>query len=354
MPKKPTKSPTTSLSRIAADSGMLPAIRISVLNQSTVVPDADVARAVQALQVQVTRDFRPAWGIDAELAFIPSSATAPKGTWQLVILDDSDQAGALGYHDLTEDGLPIGKVFAKTDLTYGNQWTVTASHELLELLADPDINLCTYTVMDGKPFIYAYESADACEADQYGYEINGVLVSDFVYPSWFEPLSPPGTKFDYQGKITKPLSLLPGGYLQYFDISAGTGWQQKTEPLSRGRQAEFPLAGRAHVGSRRERRRIGRDLWVPSAPNKKAMKAAFATRAASGTKAIVCRCLSVPVSTPDDTQLSEIEDYDDNVVGRCLNKRVPLIGNAGYADGDVDATGDVGGLTNETEKRSQQ
>jgi len=50
-----------------------------------------------------------------------------------VILDDSDQAGALGYHDLTSDGLPIGKVFAASDLKAGTSWTVTASHELLEM-----------------------------------------------------------------------------------------------------------------------------------------------------------------------------------------------------------------------------
>ena len=34
--------------------------------------------------------------------------------------------------------------------------------------------------------LYAYEVCDACEADQFGYDIDGVLVSDFVFPSWFE------------------------------------------------------------------------------------------------------------------------------------------------------------------------
>jgi hypothetical protein len=33
------------------------------------------------------------------------------GSWWLVMLDDSDQAGALGYHDLTSDGLPLGNIF---------------------------------------------------------------------------------------------------------------------------------------------------------------------------------------------------------------------------------------------------
>ena len=86
--------------------------QISVINESTVLTDADVTPVVGALQQQVTNDFRPAWGGDAELTMIPQGTPAPAGTWWLVILDDSDQAGALGYHDLTPDGLPIGKVFA--------------------------------------------------------------------------------------------------------------------------------------------------------------------------------------------------------------------------------------------------
>jgi len=42
-----------------------------------------------------------------------------------------------GHHDLTPDGLPVGKSFAGTDKHFGHSWTVTASHELLEMLADP-------------------------------------------------------------------------------------------------------------------------------------------------------------------------------------------------------------------------
>ena len=38
-------------------------------------------------------------------------------------------------NDVTREGLPLGKVFAKTDQQYGEKWTGTASHELLEMLA---------------------------------------------------------------------------------------------------------------------------------------------------------------------------------------------------------------------------
>src|SRR5580704_7239638 len=94
-------------------------IQISVINASTVVTDDDVRPVVDAMQKQVTNDFLPAWGVGAQLTFVPSGNTPAPGTWWLSILDDSDQAGALGYHDLTPDGLPIGKVFAGSDLKYG-------------------------------------------------------------------------------------------------------------------------------------------------------------------------------------------------------------------------------------------
>src|SRR6266851_10439261 len=106
-------------------------IKIAVINASSVMTDADVQGAVPALQTQVHRDFYPPWGVDADLTFVPKGHQPPAGSWWLAILDNSDQAGALGYHDVTTEGLPLGKVIAGTDKQYGYIWTVTASHELL-------------------------------------------------------------------------------------------------------------------------------------------------------------------------------------------------------------------------------
>jgi hypothetical protein len=147
-------------------------IQISVINESTVLTDSEVIPVIAALQKQITNDFRPAWGVDAELALVPKNTQPPTGSWWVVVLDDSDQAGALGYHDLTSDGLPIGKVFAASDLKYGNSWTVTASHEVLEMLADPNINLTVFVQnANTTGVLYAYEVCDACEDDSFGYQI---------------------------------------------------------------------------------------------------------------------------------------------------------------------------------------
>ncbi len=242
--------------------------QISVVNASTVLDDAEVRVVVDALQKQVTNDFRPVWGVDAKITFIPKGSTPQEGTWLLAILDDSDQAGALGYHDLTTDGLPLGKVFAASDMKYGYTWSVTASHELLEMLADPNINL-TALVQNTQTTgtLYAYEVCDACESDRFGYEINNVLVSDFVLPSWFEDFRAKGsTQFDQTNQIQSPLQLLAGGYIGVFEINSGTGWHQVT-----GEKRPTSMAQRGDVGSRRERRRTPRYQWLNSLPHKEIM-----------------------------------------------------------------------------------
>jgi hypothetical protein len=238
----------------------MPNIQVAVINASTVLEDAAVDAAVPALQIQVHRDFAPVWGIDADLTFVPRNAPPPAGAWWLVVLDTSDRAGALGYHDLTNEGLPLGKVFAASDLQSGQKWTVTASHELLEMLGDPNINLTVFAQpADTGGTLYAYEVCDACEADEFGYGIDGTTVSDFVYPAWFEFFRQPGsTQFDYGQQINQPLGLLWDGYIGTFDVASGTGWHQKTAEGS-----AFTFAMRPPVGSRRERRRTPRNQWLP-------------------------------------------------------------------------------------------
>ncbi|MEV6773972.1 hypothetical protein AB0N05_35595 [Nocardia sp. NPDC051030] len=231
------------------------------MNRSTVLTDDEIRPVVAALQTQVHRDWAPAWGTDADLTFVPTAGQPEPGAWQLILLDDSDQASALGYHDLSSEGLPLGKIFARTDHAAGLQWSVTASHEMVEMLADPDINLTAFVQSSAtKGTLYAYESADACEADQYGYAIDGVQVSDFVFPAWFESFRKSGsTQFDFGRHITAPFQLLPGGYISVYDIRSGSGWHQLTAA-----SAPLQYAARPRVGSRRERRRVPRDQWLLS------------------------------------------------------------------------------------------
>lgn len=203
---------------------------ISVVNECTKITDAEVQQWIAAQQIQLDRDFAPIWyGITATLHFFDKNANQPfpADHWALVLLDNSDQAGALGYHDLTQNGMPIAKVFAGDDIKYGLKWQVTASHETLEMLIDPNINLTVFVPTQTGGDIFAYEVADAPEDDQFAYDINGISVSDFVTPDWFNIYAPAGSKFDFCGHISQPFEILSGGYIGVFDISKpNQGWTQ--------------------------------------------------------------------------------------------------------------------------------
>jgi hypothetical protein len=242
---------------------------VVVKNLSTVVADQDVKTSLPAFQKQVSNDFAASWGIDAKLQFAAKADKVPHDAYLLGIFDDADQAGALGYHDLARGGQPLGKVFAKTTQTFGGQWTVTFSHELLEMLADPNINLTAFDEEAGRA--YMYEVCDAVEADNLGYSIDGVVVSDFVLPGWFEPLHVgKHEKFAFHSHVDGPLKLLAGGYIGYFDLVKG-GWFQLTareeidaRKMTTHSAGAFNHDARPRVGSRRERRRTPKAQWLRS------------------------------------------------------------------------------------------
>ncbi len=223
---------------------------IAITNASTCLTDEQISAAIPAVQRQVTVDFRGYWAVDCQLTFLNRNEPLTEGWWQISVTDNPDQADALGYHELTSRGTPLGKVFAGLDLQSGGSWTVTLSHELLEMLADPWINWCAQGA-DGK--IYALEVCDAVEADRLGYEIDGVLVSDFITPSWFEPTR--ADRVDFKRRITKPLELASGGYIS---VMGAGGWTQIT--------AQGPPSAAIPLGSRRQRRGMRRSEWRTSRP----------------------------------------------------------------------------------------
>jgi hypothetical protein len=215
-------------------------IAVQVKNRSTVVSDADVMKAVAAANKQIARDFGPVYGIKATVRFAPKSEPLSPFDWQLIVVDNADQAGALGYHDTTAVGTPIGYCFAKTTMQDGGNWQVTFSHELLEMLGDPEINLCAFDQSGSK--MYALEVCDACEDDSLSYPIDGVQVSDFVLPAFWLSSTPVHAPLSFSGAVKKPLQILPGGYLAFLDLHAPTkGWQQHTAradgSLSKGSRA---------------------------------------------------------------------------------------------------------------------
>jgi len=187
----------------AFDKGAVP--NIACINLATVDLGVDFDKLIPALQKFLDDCFMPIWGTPAKLVKASKPIT---GAWTIVFLDDADAPGALGYHDLTKNGLPLSKVFVKPTLKIGDKVSVTACHELAEMMVDPAINLWC----DGpNGTLYAYEMCDAVE-DQ-TFLLDGIAMSDFVYPAFFESFrAPNSTQFDYLKKVTKPFQILKNGY----------------------------------------------------------------------------------------------------------------------------------------------
>jgi hypothetical protein len=188
----------------AFNQGEIP--KIACFNKATVPLGVDLDDLIAAMQEYVDKFVAPIWATPAKLI---KTTGFVKGAWAIVFLDDADAPGALAYHDLTPDGLPESKVFVKTTIDNGDLVSVSTSHELVEMLVDPAINMMT-TGPDSKT-VYAYESADPVEA--LDFKVQGIPMSDFVYPSYFEDFhKPKSVRFDQMGKVTKPFQILSGGY----------------------------------------------------------------------------------------------------------------------------------------------
>ena len=229
-------------------------LQIAVINESTAISNSDVQDMIPAFDAQWNNELNDVWGVGAaQFAFVDRGITPPAGSWWVVFLDDSDQAKALAYHDLTDEGLPISKVFVKTILADKASVSVAATHEICEMAVDPWLNSA---YQDAQGTFWAGEVCDPVEDDQYGYEIDGILVTDFITPNWFGHEHPVGD-IDFKSRASAAFEVLTGGYAQKWDPQAG--WQQIT-----GAKAQKSKKAHAQRGSRRERRKRQWKGWTPS------------------------------------------------------------------------------------------
>ena len=175
---------------------------------------ADVSAVAAALQRQVLEHFSQSWSVVCSVRAATPTVPARPDEIQIRLVKVPTMAGALGYHDVTDAGVPIAYVFPEL-VDHGDHWSSVASHELLELLGDPGIHLC---VELDNGTIWDLEACDRVESSSY--LIDGVQVSNFNTRDAFEPPKK-GARYDWLGLSTAPNQILPGGYAQRFDRDAG-------------------------------------------------------------------------------------------------------------------------------------
>lgn len=186
---------------------------IALVSQTTKVPLNKLVVAAAALQKQVSRDFKPYWDIEATVDAFERLQDVPLGYWPIIIVDSIPE-GVEGIHKNEANGQPYALV------RFSTNWALTMSHELLEMLADPYGQRIQAgdSVMPGQGRVdYLVEVCDPSEASKFGYTVNGVLVSDFYTPRYFDPLFAQGVRYSFTGAIREPRQVLEGGYISWYE-----------------------------------------------------------------------------------------------------------------------------------------
>lgn len=196
---------------------------VGLVSQSASVTLANLVKVSAALQKQVTRDFAPTWGITATVDAFDTLSDVPTDYWPIIIMDDINTPGAAGVHE-DDHGQPFALV-AATDT-----WSLTTSHENLEMLADPFGRrlIAGQSPKPGQGRVdFLVEVCDPSEDAQFAYQVNGITVSDFYTPHFFDPTTAPSVRYSFNGKIMAPRQVLKGGYLSWHDPVTDHWFQER-------------------------------------------------------------------------------------------------------------------------------
>lgn len=181
-----------------------------------------VQATAAALNIQAVRDLPQYWNVHATVRWLQDPSQIPAGVWP-VFLVAKLPPGEGGVH-LDKNNQPYALVIGTPDSA---DWTIDASHETLEMLVDPAGNRMQTSeaikiegndVVDQPgQFSYLVEACDPCEGNQYAYGINGVAVSDFITPHFYDSVATKGTRYSFGGNIERPRQVLRGGYISFVD-----------------------------------------------------------------------------------------------------------------------------------------
>ena len=247
---------------------------ISVVNHTDgKLSDEAVQDGIRAVNRQIAEDFNPNWSMGAELRLEgaigkdPDDAKLPelKGDAIIYLWNEVDVEDALGYHEANAAGTPFGFVFTELVKQLREPWTVTFSHEALELIGDPEANLLVagpHPEDPKKEVFHWYEMCDAVQDETY--KVDGVAVSNFVLPLYFTQFAEVGGRNDFLGRLTKGKALQsfginPGGYIGFYNPKTREHdtFSLKGDRRARERQK---IKGRAQLTRRSLRYKLGTEF----------------------------------------------------------------------------------------------
>jgi hypothetical protein len=199
---------------------MLPDPTIALFRETNLVSDDQMAAIAAALQIQIDRDFRPVWGLGATVISVRPGGIIPANAWEIIAMDHCDLADALGYHDQNgPGGVPRSIIGVRDDLDSGGAISTTFGHEFFEMRVNPFLDqVARQTLPNGHVLERAKEVCDACEDDQFGIVINGLAMTAWATPAWFDPNGKGPFTFPEIPSINAPFMLAEGGYIPAHEV----------------------------------------------------------------------------------------------------------------------------------------
>lgn len=197
-------------------------VQIALIDTTGTIRFARLQKVAAAIAHQIRNDLASCYSVDARIVPLRHGEALPNRTWPVHIVPDVHKGG--GFHsDIS--GAPFAKV------AIGPHWTMSASHEILEMVFDPTgsrLHEAQAIRLEGGEvrnaagtFRYLMEICDPCESADCAYKIDDVVVSDFCTPNYYDATAKPGRRYSFTGRITAPRQVPKGGYLSWLNPSLG-------------------------------------------------------------------------------------------------------------------------------------
>ena len=176
-----------------------------------------LTKVTAALARQVLEQVCPAWGLPAPVVHAyPTAADVPDEHAVLLLMPDTAD-GYFGFHKL-HNGRPVAYV------RYGDTWPLHASHELIEMLVDPEGTMFVPGPSPVPSQGVVEFLVEACDPVQdFGYPLNGQVVADFCLPAYYSVATQPGTALSFKGNVASPFAVERKGYITW--RHQGDFWQ---------------------------------------------------------------------------------------------------------------------------------
>ncbi len=234
----PVPATPASVSWDAVARPGFPAIELTLRTDLPSITDEQLWYVASVVNAQVTLDFGPIWGVDAWVTAAQKKKKIPTDAWEITIYDTIKTDAVNGIensgHAWKDPNDCTVRPFGFVVYDDINFLAHAVSHECLEMLANPymsQFHMLPTIDPNGKgDVLYPQEICDPCSTANDGYTIDGVLVSDFVTPRYYDRKASTGVNYSLRGNIDTPLGITMGSNLNWLAADITTWWKADQKP----------------------------------------------------------------------------------------------------------------------------